>query len=245
MVGMICETPQLSVIVLCLNEAERLPLLLADLRRSSITTQILLADGGSEDASPQIAALAGAGIVRVHPAGRGPQLRATASEARGDWLLFLHADSRLPAEWSTAIVPLLRSSRAAQSAWYFDLRIDPSTVARRLLERGVALRSRLLQRPYGDQGLLLHRRLYERCGGYANLPLMEDLDLVERLSRISRLRRIGVSLTTDGRRWQTDGVLIRSLRNAQLRRRWRRGEPAEQLAARYHGTQLAYQKPQR
>ena len=74
---------------------------------------------------------------------------------------------------------------------------------------------------------------------------MEDLDLVERLSRISRLRRIGVSLTTDGRRWQTDGVLIRSLRNAQLRRRWRRGEPAEQLAARYHGTQLAYQKPQR
>ena len=100
----------------------------------------------------------------------------------------------------------------------------------------MALRSRWLQRPYGDQGLLLHRELYDRCGGFADLPLMEDLDLVERLSRIADLKRIGLPLTTDGRRWQDDGVLRRSWRNARLRRRWKQGESAERLAEDYYAT---------
>jgi rSAM/selenodomain-associated transferase 2 len=229
------KAPELSVMIPCLNESARLPLLLADLRRSELALEILLADGGSSDATAQIAGLVGAHLIGVHPAGRGRQLRAAAARARGDWLLFLHADSRLPQQWSAWLTTLLQGSSADASAWYFDLRISPSTPARRLLERAVGLRSRWLQRPYGDQGLLLHRGLYERCGGFAELPLMEDLELVERLSRIAELRRIGLPLTTDGRRWQQDGVLRRSWRNARLRRRWRQGESAAQLAKAYYG----------
>ena len=229
------KAPELSVMIPCLNESARLPLLLADLRRSELSLEILLADGGSSDATAQIAGLVGAHLIGVHPAGRGRQLRAAAARARGDWLLFLHADSRLPQQWSAWLTTLLQGSSADASAWYFDLRISPSTPARRLLERAVGLRSRWLQRPYGDQGLLLHRDLYERCGGFAELPLMEDLELVQRLSRIADLRRIGLPLTTDGRRWQQDGVLRRSWRNARLRRRWRQGESAAQLAKAYYG----------
>ena len=228
------KAPALSVMIPCLNESARLPLLLADLRRSELSLEILLADGGSSDATAQIAGLVGAHLIGVHPAGRGRQLRAAAARARGDWLLFLHADSRLSQQWSAWLNTLLQRSSTEASAWYFDLRISPSTPARQLLERAVGLRSRWLQRPYGDQGLLLHRDLYERCGGFAKLPLMEDLELVERLSRIAELRRIGLPLTTDGRRWQQDGVLRRSWRNARLRRRWRRGESAEQLAKAYY-----------
>ena len=237
--------PELSVVIPCLNEATRLPLLLADLHRSELRLEILLADGGSSDATPQIARQSGAHLIRIHPPGRGRQLRAAANQARGDWLLFLHADSRLPLRWSCAVRSLLKTSAAAASAWYFDLRISPSTPARRLLERGVGLRSRWLQRPYGDQGLLLHRELYARCGGFAELPLMEDLDLVERLSHRADLRPIGLPLTTDGRRWNSDGVIRRSWRNASLRRRWKQGESAERLAEAYYETQFAYQKPQR
>ena len=229
------KAPELSVMIPCLNESARLPLLLADLRRSELSLEILLADGGSSDATAQIAGLVGAHLIGVHPAGRGRQLRAAAARARGDWLLFLHADSRLPQQWSAWLTTLLQGSSADASAWYFDLRISPSTPARQLLERAVGLRSRWLQRPYGDQGLLLHRDLYERCGGFAELPLMEDLELVQRLSRIADLRRIGLPLTTDGRRWQQDGVLRRSWRNARLRRRWRQGESAAQLAKAYYG----------
>ena len=229
------KAPALSVMIPCLNEAARLPLLLADLRRSELSLEILLADGGSSDATAQIAGLVGAHLIGVHPAGRGRQLRAAAARARGDWLLFLHADSRLSQQWSAWLNTLLQRSSTEASAWYFDLRISPSTPARQLLERAVGLRSRWLQRPYGDQGLLLHRDLYERCGGFAELPLMEDLELVERLSRIADLRRIGLPLTTDGRRWQQDGVLRRSWRNARLRRRWRQGESAAQLAKAYYG----------
>ena len=237
--------PELSVVIPCLNEATRLPLLLADLHRSELRLEILLADGGSSDATPQIARQSGAHLLRIHPPGRGRQLRAAANQARGDWLLFLHADSRLPLRWSCAVRSLLKTSAAAASAWYFDLRISPSTPARRLLERGVGLRSSWLQRPYGDQGLLLHRELYTRCGGFAELPLMEDLDLVERLSHRADLRPIGLPLTTDGRRWNSDGVIRRSWRNAMLRRRWKQGESAERLAEAYYETQFAYQKPQR
>ena len=130
----------------------------------------------------------------------------------------------------------IQDPEAQRFAWFFDLRIDPSTPARRLLEGVIALRSRWCQRPYGDQGLLLHKSLYERSGGYAPLPLMEDLDLVQRLSQITRLRALGLMITTDGRRWQQGGVLRRSLENARFRRRWRRGESPEELAADYYGT---------
>ena len=228
--------PSLSVVVPCLNESERLPLLLADLQQGSSAHELVIADGGSIDGSPAIARLSGARVIAVEPAGRGRQLAAGAHQTSGAWLLFLHADSRLPQTWAERIRSVLISSPAAASAWYFDLHIAPGTPMRKILSKAVGLRSRWLQRPYGDQGLLVHRTLYERCGGFADVPLMEDLDLVERLSKIAALRPLRILLTTDGRRWDRCGVLLRSLQNHKFRRRWKRGVPLETLASEYYAS---------
>ena len=239
------------MIIPCLNEAHRLPLLLADLKRWPGALETVVVDGGSTDQSAIVSQLAGARCVQALQRGRGHQLSTGAHHAQGDWLLFLHADSRLGSTWTTAVHAVLGHPGAERSAWYFDLRLEPKRPSLTLLETCVALRSRWLQRPYGDQGLLLQRQLYQRCGGYAPIPLMEDLDLVLRLAPLAPLRPLGESLVSDGRRWSDTGVLERSWRNAQLRHRWRRGESPEQLATAYYGSQSregaqeAYQKPQR
>jgi len=93
----------------------------------------------------------------------------------------------------------------------------------------VNLRSRWLQRPYGDQGLLIHRQLYQRVGGYRPLALMEDLDLVERLSKVATLRSLNRGLVTSAQRWQRRSVLAQAWRNARLRWLWRQGRSTEQL----------------
>lgn len=240
----------LSVVIPCLNEAAHLPLLLADLQRWPTSLDITVVDGGSSDQSQLITALAGARLIIEDSPGRGRQLATGARQATGDWLLFLHADSRLAIQWGNRVLSRITSPDAKRFAWFFDLRIAPSTPARSLLQRGIALRSRWCQSPYGDQGLLLHRTLYERSGGYACLPLMEDLDLVQRIGQLTRLQPLELPLTTDGRRWDHKGVVRCSFENAKLRQRWRRGESPAQLAADYYqshleSNQLEYQKPHR
>lgn len=230
--------PPLSVVIPCLNEAERLSLLLADLQRWPAGYELLLVDGGSTDRSAANAALAGARVLSSTPPCRGRQLATGAHRAQHPWLLFLHADSRLPPDWAECLSRAI--SRAAHhadaemgTAWFFRLRIAPSTAARRLLEWAVQLRSQLGQTPYGDQGLLIHRRLYDACGGFAPIPLMEDLDLVLRIGRRAHLQSLPCPISTDGRRWDRCDVIRRSWQNARLRRRWRQGEPPERLAVLY------------
>ena len=252
MAGLMGSDPVLSVIIPCLNEAAHLPLLLADLDRWPGALERLVIDAGSEDGSADLARRAGAHCLLAPQRGRGAQLAFGADQARGAWLLFLHADSRLSSRWPQAVMAVLNEPADMQAAWYFDLRLQPSRPGLRLLSTAVAMRSRWLQRPYGDQGLLLHRRLYAACGGYAALPLMEDLDLVERLSAKARLRALDDALISDSRRWSDTGLIQQSWRNAQLRSRWRRGENPDRLASAYYGRpndvpadQEAYQKPQR
>ena len=223
----------LTVLIPTLNEAARLPLLLADLARWPSSVQVVVIDAGSIDATRTVATLAGAEVMISSAAGRGQQLILGMARRRHDWILVLHADSRLPERWTDAVSTVLHGPSSDQYGWYFDFRVEGDRPMLRLLERAVALRSAYLQRPYGDQGLLIHHNLYTAVGGYKPIPLMEDLDLVQRIARQHRLRRLRCPLVTSNRRWQEQGVISRAWNNWMLRRRWRNGTAAEQLVDDY------------
>ena len=170
---------------------------------------MIVADGGSIDATPQLAVELGAKVIDT-PRGRGMQLAAGAEAARGDWLLFLHADTLLGQGWRDEVRRHIAERPEVAACFAFQL--DEAGWQARLIERGVALRVRTLGLPYGDQGLLTSRALYEDIGGFRPLPLMEDVDLVRRIGR-RRLVRFGTAATTSADRWRKDGWWRRSARN--------------------------------
>lgn len=189
--------------------------------------EIIVIDGGSGDGTAALAERSGVRLVRS-ARGRGLQLAAGAAAAKGDWLLFLHADTRLGGGWREAAERHVarRPGRAA----CFRLRLDAGEWQARLVEAGVAARVRLFALPYGDQGLLVSRRLYDAVGGYRPLPLMEDVDLVRRIGRIERL---DVDAITSAERWRRDGWLRRSGRNLLCLGLYRAGMSAERVARLY------------
>jgi rSAM/selenodomain-associated transferase 2 len=221
----------LSVVIPVRDEARALPLLLADLATApELVAEVLVVDGGSRDGSPAVARLAGARIL-ARPPGRGGQLRSGVAASRGPWLLLLHGDVRLPTDWATSVAAAI--GRGDARAWAFQLAIAGRDPALRLVELGVMVRSRWRRLPYGDQGLLLSRTLYERAGGIAPLPLMEDLEFVQRLRRLAPIGLLPGAVQVSDRRWRRLGVWQTALANARLRRAWRRGEPLDRLARRY------------
>jgi len=196
-----------------LNAAVELPATLEPLVAGAVdglVAQLVIADGGSGDQTLAIADAAGADIVRTE-AGRGAQLAAGAARARGDWLLFLHADTRLDPDWVGKVRDFV-GRNGPEYAGYFRFALDDERLRARLLERVVALRSRLLALPYGDQGLLISRRLYDRIGGFEPLPLMEDVAIARRLGR-KCLRPIGARAVTSAARYRREGYLRRGMRN--------------------------------
>lgn len=196
----------LTIIIPALNAGAGLAACLAAIEGAD---EIVVVDGGSTDDSVAIAERAGARVITA-PRGRGTQLRAGGAAARGDWLLFLHADTLLGANWRGAVAAHVAT--APDHAGAFDLRLDDDAWQARVIEHGVALRLRLLGMPYGDQGLLISRRLYEEVGGFRPLALMEDVDLARRIGR-NRIRRLDAIALTSADRWRRDGWLRRSARN--------------------------------
>jgi rSAM/selenodomain-associated transferase 2 len=209
--GTFQEHKRISVIIPTLDAAEEVPGALAALAGSGLLREIIVSDGGSRDDTVAIAAAAGARVV-LGPRGRGIQLIAGAAAATGEWLLFLHADCRLAAGWERAAAEFIARPGAPDSAGYFTFALDDPDPAARRLERIVAWRCRLLGLPYGDQGLLIARGLYDAVGGFAPIPLMEDVDLIRRLGR-RRLAPIGAQAISSARRYRRDGYLRRPLRN--------------------------------
>ena len=212
----------LSVVLPTLDAAATLPACLAALAEAD---EIVVADGGSADATRAIAEAAGAQVIEGRK-GRGVQLRAGAASAKGDWLLFLHADTILERGWRAAADA--HAARGREEAACFRFRLDDAGWQARLIERGVRAR----RFPYGDQGLLISRAYYDALGGYRPLPLMEDVDLVRRIGR-RRLRILDVAATTSAVRWRRGGWLRRSARNLSCLALHRAGMSAERVARLY------------
>jgi rSAM/selenodomain-associated transferase 2 len=204
---------------------------MAVLHAAGIVSELIVADGGSSDSTAARARSVGARVI-VAPRGRGSQLAAGAAAATGDWLLFLHADCRLEPGWEAAVGAFLAAPRAQSRGGYFDFALDDEAPAARRLERIVAWRCRLLALPYGDQGLLIARTLYDTVGGFSPLPLMEDVDLVRRLGR-RRLARIGARCLASARRYRRDGYLRRALRNLLCLSLYFAGVPAARIVRLY------------
>jgi rSAM/selenodomain-associated transferase 2 len=221
----------ISVIIPILNAAEQLPNALAALAELPSVGEIIVVDGGSQDDGAAVARQAGARAIEVRR-GRGTQLAAGAVEAIGDWLLFLHADCRLEPGCENAVRTFTAAPDAAGRAGYFDLALDDDAPAARRLERLVRWRCRALALPYGDQGLLIHRALYDRIGGYKAIPLMEDVDIARRLGR-KRLKPIGATITASAKRYQRDGYWQRSLRNLICLSLYFAGVPPGRIAKLY------------
>jgi rSAM/selenodomain-associated transferase 2 len=230
-VGTIQEHIELSVVIPALDAAAELPATLAALVGADIIREIIVADGGSGDDTVAVARAAGARIVSS-PRGRGTQLAAGAAAARGGWLLFLHADCRLASGWEPAVAAFIAAPGAADRAGYFAFALDDRSPPARRLEQIVAWRCRAFALPYGDQGLLIARVLYEAVGGFAALPLMEDVDLARRLGR-RRLAPLGVLAYASARRYRRDGFVRRPLRNLLCLSLYFAGVPARHIARLY------------
>lgn len=179
--------------------------------KSEIACEVIVADGGSIDQT-RFTATKGEAIFLETRRGRGWQLADGAAAAAGDWLLFLHADTRLGAGWTTAVEAFIADPRNRLRAGYFRFALDDEASAARFLEYAVAGRSRLLGLPYGDQGLLIARGFYQDLGGFKRIPLMEDVDMVRRIGR-RRLEALEVVALTSAERYRRDGYLRRPLRN--------------------------------
>lgn len=179
-----------------------------------LVREVIVVDGGSTDRTLAIADQAGTRVV-TSGKGRGRQLRAGAEAARFPWLLFLHADTVLEPGWErevSAFVERVEIGRRPEAAASFRFALDDLGLAPRIIEWGVAIRCTLMRLPYGDQGLVIPRRLYDQVGGYRDLPLMEDVDLVRRLGR-SRTIILRATAVTSAIRYRRDGYIARVARN--------------------------------
>jgi len=218
--------PYLSIIIPVLNEAPGLPVLLGQFASwRDRGDEVLVVDGGSEDDSVAVAQPLCDRVI-VAPRGRAAQMNAGAAQARGRLFWFVHADSR--------VAPAARAALLASSAWgRFDVRIDDTSLAFRIIECMMNLRSRLTGIATGDQGIFVRREHFVEAGGYAPLALMEDIDLSRRLRRRLAPDCLGPYITTSARRWQRRGIVRTVLLMWWLRLAWACGVPATRLARWY------------
>lgn len=223
--------PLVSVIVPVLDDVRCLERALESLGDDS-RVEIIVVNGGER--TPAFIALERAEPHVRWPTslpGRGRQMNVGAGIAQGDWLLFLHADTRLPAGWIEELARAGQRSSVVGGSFRFAL--DSSRSWARALERGVALRVRLLNLPYGDQALFVRREVFTALGGYRELPLMEDVDFVRRMRLKGRLHHSTLPAVTSARRWETDGWIRRSVENVILVILFLAGVSPGWLAARY------------
>jgi rSAM/selenodomain-associated transferase 2 len=220
--------PLVSVVIPVLNDSTAAEQLLAGVVPDP-GVELIIVDGGHDGRLEQLARGRDDTRLLRTATGRGLQMNAGAAAASGEWLLFLHADSRLPAGWLDAIG---RIRKPVVGGW-FRFALDDAAWQARALERLVAWRVRWLRLPYGDQGFLVRRDVFKAMGGFADLPIMEDVEYARRLRRAGPVHEIALPLRTSSRRWRRDGWIRRSTRNALLITLYFAGVPPARLARWY------------
>ena len=223
----------LTVIIPTLNAGARLSATLAtiDEARDVLAIDVVVVDGGSGDDTILRAEDSGARVIQSQR-GRGLQLSAGAKEATGRWLLFLHADTTLEPFWSTTVTSFMRGKGSSLKAAYFTFALDDASRAARRVEVLANWRARKFGLPYGDQGLLMSRTMYNSLVGYLDLPIMEDVDMVRRIGR-QNLVELPATATTSSERYRRGGYWMRPARNLTLLTLYFLGVPPRRLARMY------------
>lgn len=227
-------TASLSIVIPTFNARDVLPRTVAALKDpdgEALVREIVVVDGGSNDGTTDVAEKLGAKVSQS-PASRGGQLSHGGARASADWLLFLHADTRLDTAWRQAVSAFVENPANRGKAAVFRFALDDPDPRARRIEKITHWRTRVLGLPYGDQGLLISRSLYRELGGFRPFPLMEDVDIVRRLGR-RRICCLPVTATTSAVRYRRDGWWLRPIRNVALLTLFSLGTPPRLLSRLY------------
>jgi len=216
---------KISIIIPVLNEAENIRQAIA-CTQASTNIEVIVVDGGSQDDTHKIADDLKVTIISSLP-GRAVQMNKGATLAKGDILLFLHADTRLPPGFDVMIRTALQPTGTVAGA--FALGIDGEVASLRLVEWGVNMRSHFWQMPYGDQAIFLTKETFNKIGNFPELPFMEDFEIIRRLKRIGRITIIPVPVITSARRWLQKGIWKTTLINQIIIIAYLLGVPPQRL----------------
>jgi len=222
---------KVSIIIPTLNESKNLPLLLSDLSEINNKSEILIIDSTSKDKTKDIALINGTRFYKINKNNRGLQLNYGAQKATKDWLLFIHADSRLKFNWSKEIVDIIKKD--SNFIYYFKFKVNNKSLKYRFLEFFVNLRCILFKTPYGDQGLLISKENFKTRGGYKSIPIMEDFDFISRIEK-KYLRSLDIQIYTSSRRWDKLNIVWQSLKNWNLRRLMLKGYSISKIYNNYY-----------
>ena len=223
---------KISIIIPTINEANNLPLLLSDLSILNKEGEIIIVDGGSKDRTIDVAQIYGAKVYKSKEKNRGLQLHIGAENSTGDWLIFLHADTRLTHDYLTKIKSVFGGDK--NSIYYFKFKINDKKIIYRVLEILVNFRSHYFKQPYGDQGLIIHRSAYFKNNGFRKIPLMEDIDFFRRLKNKKYLNQLNLPIFTSSRKWERSNIFLQALKNWNFRRRWLKGESLKSIYSDYY-----------
>jgi len=223
---------KISIIIPTINEASNLPLLLSDLSSIQKEAEIIIVDCGSEDKTIDIAKIYGAKVFISKERNRGLQLDIGAKNSKGDWLIFLHADTRLNHDWFRKINSYLEGNK--NSIYYFEFKINHKKIIYRVLEILVNFRSKFFKQPYGDQGLIIHRTTYYKNNGFRKIPLMEDVDFLRRLNNKKHLKELNSPIFISSRKWEKTNIFSQAIKNWRFRRRWLKGESLKTIYSDYY-----------
>ena len=223
---------KISIIIPTINEASNLPLLLSDLSSIQKEGEIIIVDSGSEDKTIDIANIYGAKVFISKERNRGLQLDIGAKNSKEEWLIFLHADTRLTHDWFKKINSFLKGNK--NSIYYFEFKINHKKIIYRVLEILVNFRSKFFKQPYGDQGLIIHRTTYFKNNGFRKIPIMEDIDFLRRLNKKKDLKQLNLPIFISSRKWERTNIFLQALKNWKFRRRWLKGESTKSIYSEYY-----------